>query len=139
MIGRAFGFKLGRFGVVGVISTFLYIVIATIGARWTPFPILAVNAVAFVVSGIWGYLGHYYLTFRSDAAHGSSVLRFLVLFALGYVASSAIVFVNQRLGLPPEIGTVIVAVFLPLMNFGIMQLWVFTRRGSQAAPGEPIP
>jgi putative flippase GtrA len=134
VLGRAFGFKLGRFGIVGVISTLIYVVMATIGARWTALPIVVVNAVAITASGAWGYIGHYYLTFRSDAAHGASAARFFALFGLGYVASTGIVFLNQQLALPPELGTAVVTIFLPVMNFLVMQLWVFSS-GTSTEPG----
>jgi putative flippase GtrA len=131
----AFGLKLGRFGAVGLASTLIYVVVATAGARATALPILAVNAAAYVASGVWSYVAHYHITFRADVAHRDGALRFLVLFMLGYVASSLIVFLNQGFGLPSEVGTIAVALFLPAMNFVVMQLWVFARR--RAAPARP--
>ena len=129
---RAWGMKLGRFGVVGAISTLLYLGAAELGVRWLGLPALVANTAAIFISGTWGYVGHYYVPFRADTAHGTGLARFLVLFALGYAVSSAIVFVNQRLGLPPEIGTITASIILPVMNFIVMQLWVFAHR---AAPG----
>ncbi len=129
MTARAFGLKLGRFGLVGAVSTLLYLGCSELGVRWIGLPVLAANTVAIFVSGAWGYVGHYYLTFRADTAHGTGLARFLVLFGLGYGVSSAIVFLNQLLGLPPEIGTVTASIVLPVMNFILMQLWVFTTRG----------
>ena len=99
--------------------------------RWLGMPALAANTLAIFVSAAWGYVGHYYLTFRADTAHGTGVARFMALFVLGYGVSSAIVSLNQRLGLPPEIGTATAAVVLPVMNFFVMQLWVFARHGGE--------
>lgn len=126
---RSFGLALGRFGAVGLISTLTYVVVATVSVRWAALPVLAANTVAYATSGVWSYFGHYYLTFRSDAAHGASVARFFVLFGLGYAASIGIVAADRRLGLPPELGTIMVAGFVPVMNFVVMQLWVFAGRG----------
>ena len=125
---RALGLKLGRFGLVGGISTLLYMGSATLGVRWAGLPVQAANTLAICISGTWGYIGHYYLTFRADTAHGAGVARFLALFALGYGVSSVIVYLNERLGLAPEIGSATVSVVLPVMNFVVMQLWVFARR-----------
>ena len=129
MTARTLGLKLGRFGLVGAISTLLYLGVAELGVRWFGVPAQAANTLAIFVSGAWGYVGHYYLTFQADTAHGTGIARFAGLFVLGYAVSSAIVFLNQRLGLPPELGTVTAAVVLPVMNFFLMQLWVFARRG----------
>jgi putative flippase GtrA len=129
MTTRTLGLKLGRFGVVGAISTLLYLGLSELGVRWLGMPALAANTLAIFISGAWGYVGHYYLTFRADTAHSTGLTRFMVLFVLGYGVSSAIVFLNQLLGLPPEIGTVTASVVLPVMNFILMQLWVFTARG----------
>lgn len=128
MTARALGLKLGRFGLVGAISTLLYLGVSELGVRWFGIPALAANTLAIFASGAWGYVGHYYLTFRADTAHGAGVARFMVLFVLGYGVSSAIVFLNQRIGLPPEIGAATASVVLPVMNFFLMQLWVFAGR-----------
>jgi putative flippase GtrA len=133
MITRAFGLKLGRFGIVGLISTAIYVVVATIGTRWTPLPLVLVSTAAYLASGVWSYVGHYHITFRSDTVHGTSVPKFFVLFGLGYAVQTGIVILNRRVGLPPELGTVAVAILLPVMNFIIMQLWVFA--GHRVVPG----
>jgi putative flippase GtrA len=137
VITRALGLKLGRFGTVGIVSTLIYAMVATTGSRWTSLPLVIVTTIAYIASGAWGYFGHYHVTFRSDAAHRSSVAKFVVLFAIGYAVSTGIVLVNHRLRLPPEIGTVIVSAVLPVMNFVIMQLWVFAGRHVEPAGADP--
>jgi putative flippase GtrA len=132
---RAWGLKLGRFGVVGAISTLLYLGVAELGVRWFGLPAMVANTLAIFVSGAWGYVGHYYLTFRADTAHGTGLVRFLIMFALGNAVSSAIVFLNQGLGLPPESGSIAVAIGLPVMNFVVMQLWVFARPAGSGGEG----
>lgn len=129
MTARALGLKLGRFGLVGAISTLLYLGVSELGMRWFGLPALVANTLAIFVSGAWGYVGHYYLTFQAETAHGAGLARFTGLFVLGYGVSSVIVFLNQRLGLPPEIGSATASVVLPVMNFFLMQLWVFARHG----------
>jgi putative flippase GtrA len=134
---RALGLKLGRFGVVGAISTLLYLGASELAVRWFGLPVEVANTLSIFLSGAWGYVGHYYVTFRADTAHGTGLARFLLLFVLGYVVSSAIVFLNQRLGLPPESGTITASIVLPVMNFILMQLWVFARHtGAEAPSGE---
>ena len=128
MTGRAWGWKIGRFGVVGVISTLLYMGTTELGVRWFGLPVLVANSLAIFLSGAWGYIGHYYVTFRADTAHGTGLARFLLLFALGYAVSNLIQFLNQYLGLPPESGTIAVTIALPVMNLILMQLWVFAGR-----------
>ncbi|MGB8843266.1 MAG: GtrA family protein [Aliidongia sp.] len=140
MISRAFSLKLGRFGVVGLVSTLIYAVIAAIGNNWTALPAEAVNSIAISISGLWSYIGHYRFTFRSDAAHGSSLARFFVLFALGYAVSSGIVLVSDRLGWQRNLATAIIVIIIPVINFVAMQLWVFAQ--SHAGPrggSEPGP
>jgi|HubBroStandDraft_1064217.scaffolds.fasta_scaffold00855_14 putative flippase GtrA len=128
VIAGRFGGKLGRFGLVGLLSTLLYGAVAVIGNNWTTLGGEAVNIIAFCTSSIWSYAGHYHITFRSDAAHRSSLVKFFALCGAGFGISSAIVVVNDRLGLPRNLATAIVAAILPVTNFLVMQLWVFTRR-----------
>ena len=128
MITRSFGLKLGRFGLVGGLSTVIYVVLSISGNAWTALPAELVNTIAYCCSGAWGYVGHYHITFRSDAAHKASIARFVVLFLSGFVVSSGIVFVNQALGLPRQLGPLVATIVLPVMNFIIMQLWVFAGR-----------
>ena len=132
MITRAFGLKLGRFGLVGLISTLVYVVAATILVHWTALPTLLINAVAFVASGAWGYLGHYYVTFRSDASHRTSFVKFFVLAAIGYAFSNGVILLDQHFGVSPDLGTGFIAVTMPVLNFVLMQLWVFA--SGRAAP-----
>ena len=124
---------------VGVLATLVYAVVALSLNNGTALPAELVNALAFGASGVWSYIGHYHITFRSDAAHRSSILRFLVLAAIGYAVSSAIVKVNDRLGLPRNLATVMVTFVLPVLNFVLMQLWVFARRRAMPAPVPPLP
>jgi putative flippase GtrA len=132
MITRAFGLKLGRFGVVGLISTLIYAVIAALGNNLTALPAEAVNSIAISISGLWSYVGHYHITFRSDAAHRSSLAKFFVLLALGYAVSSCIVLLSDRLGWPRNLATAMIVITIPIINFVAMQLWVFAR--SHTAP-----
>ncbi|MEA2755333.1 MAG: hypothetical protein QOJ54_1622 [Aliidongia sp.] len=140
MISRAFGLKLGRFGIVGLVSTLIYAAVAAIGNNWTQLPAEAVNSIAICISGLWSYLGHYRFTFRSDAAHRSSVIRFFVLFALGYAVSSGIVLLSDRMGWPRNLATAIIVIIIPVINFVAMQLWVFASgTGSRPAADEHMP
>jgi putative flippase GtrA len=133
MIDRALGFKLGRFGVVGILATVIYVVVATIGNRWTALPPVLVSTIAYCCSGAWSYVGHYHITFRAGTAHRTSIAKFIVLFCSGYAVSSGIVLLGEALGLLRDFATAAAAVVLPIMNFVIMQLWVFAGRPAGAS------
>lgn len=134
MITRSFGLKLGRFGLVGGLSTVIYVVLSMAGNAWTGLPAELINTIAYCCSGAWGYVGHYHFTFRSDAAHRTGVAKFIVLFWAGYVVSSFLVLLNESLGLPRPLGPLVATIVLPIMNFVIMQLWVFASRPAGPAP-----
>jgi putative flippase GtrA len=138
VITRAFGLKLGRFGVVGLVSTLIYAVIAVLGNNLTALPAEAVNSIAICISGLWSYIGHYHITFHSDAAHRSSFAKFFVLFALGYAVSSGIVLLSDRLGWSRNLATAVIVITIPAINFVAMQLWVFAH-GRAAQPNGSDP
>jgi putative flippase GtrA len=118
--------KLVTFGAVGIAASLIYGGTFLSLLHLSMLPVLAINAVAFAASAVCSYIGHYHLTFRSDAVHRVSVAKFLVLCGMGYILSSGIVFAGEWLKLPPEFDVAATFVVLPIMNFVVMQFWVFT-------------
>ena len=124
--------RLVRFGFVGIGATLLYAAIAwmlTAGARIGATP---ASLLAYALAALFSYLGHKRFTFRSAASHTPEVPRFVAASALGAgVAAAAPLILTDRLGLPSMVAIVFTCVAVPVMNYLVLDLLVFTRRPAQ--------
>jgi putative flippase GtrA len=124
---------LSRFGVVGLLATLTYLVMANaliyLGALG---PGLA-SVIAYLAGMVVSYLGQSRWTFNG-AGGKREVARFAVLSSAGLLLSYAAPHAALRLGLPSAAGTAIPALAVPLLSFLVMRLWVF---GSHRPRDEP--
>lgn len=71
------------------------------------------------------YLGHKAKTFKSRGAHVREAPRFLVLAAADFALAGAAPVVAALAQAPRWTGFAALTVLIPLLNFGLMRLWVF--------------
>lgn len=120
-----------RFGVIGIIATALYGALATVLTEWDWAGIEATSAsvVAYLVAAIFSYLSHKSITFLSTRSHRVEGPRFVALTLAGLaVAFLAPVMLTDILGLQPIFAILFTCVVVPMMNFVVMDRWVFAHR-----------
>jgi putative flippase GtrA len=117
--------KLTWFGVIGVSSAIFYAAVVSIAIEWLAWSPMAANGAGFVVATLSSYFGHKVLTFRSTAQHQQAAPRFLLQACLGYAGSAGITYLVHVQGLHYGIGIAIVVGILPIINFVVLQFWVF--------------
>lgn len=120
--------ELVRFGLVGIAATLTYLILAMAMLHMGMLSQLA-NLLAFSLSLLASYVGHYYFTFRSGEPHRITSTRF-GLSTLGLVALSSAL--HQALlwsGLAPGSAAVAVALIYPPASFLLNFFWAFARRG----------
>ena len=117
-----------RFIAMGLVSTMAYflaaLVLFGIGVKATTASLLAMLvglAVSFIVQSR--------ITFRRNGFQSADAVRFIVLGGVGLLlAHYAVVVVHDAWGQPAWQGAVVVCVAVPVVNFVVMNFWVFTHR-----------
>lgn len=86
------------------------------------------NTVAFAAAICVQYIGQSLLTFRQPMADLGQILRFGLTVGLGYVVSAIVTgLIGPALGWADWISATAVAALLPIQNFILFRLWVYSR------------
>jgi putative flippase GtrA len=123
----------GVFAVVGVAATVVHGAVA-----WLLLAVagpLAANAVGFGVALTVTYLGNYFLTFRSEAAHGPTVVRFLVVSAVTLAVSEWCLVALESMNADRTMSLLLAVAVLPVLRFGLMARQVFVADETSTALG----
>ncbi len=114
------------FGIVGVISTLIYLAISLLCARWLELTALPSSIIGHTIATVWSFLGHHRLTFQRDGQYGYYGRRFFVLMVLNYLANMAIVhIVSVWLGYSDTASFLAVALLIPGFSYLVSKFWVF--------------
>lgn len=118
--------RISRFALVGVGVATLYVVLYVLFLR-TGLAQGAANALAFGIAVLVQYAGQARLTFHRQLNDGAQMVRFGTMIAGGFITSALITgIVAPYLLVDPWIAAALVAVILPVQNFILMTLWVFS-------------
>jgi putative flippase GtrA len=121
--------KLGRFGAVGLSSSLLYGLLASVLLR-TQIGLLPAHCIAYALAIPYSYVAQRGFTFRSSRSHMISFPRFLLTNTISFLLSTGIVATATALQLPPAIAIAAVIIVVPLLNYLCMNAWVFPDRTS---------
>jgi putative flippase GtrA len=125
--------KLCRFAMVGMASTAIYAGTTFLSVHaWGLSPLVG-QAVGLALSTLWSYFGHHAFTFGADGRHGAYLPRFLGQAAFTSLLSTAFIHVTAIWRLSYLWGVAATVVVAPVINFLLMQFWVF-RAGVAARP-----
>lgn len=125
-MSRLLNIELLRFALVGgsvaVAYVVAYVLLLNLGMA-----VVMANAVAFGLAIVLQYFGQAVFTFRRTWSEAGQMARFATMTGLGFVVSCLI-----TAGLAPVAGlsalqaAMIVAVWLPIQNYVLMKIWVFS-------------
>lgn len=127
--------RVARWGTIGLITaaldvglfTALYAVVGSV---------LISNAVVMPITTTFNYLSHHKWSFRSDAQHTTSTIRYAVALVIGYVLNSSLVYVALYwIGLTPSLSKIAAIVVQAPISFLLMNFWIFTRSSPVVAAG----
>ena len=114
------------FGIVGVISTLIYLAVSLFCARGLELVALPSSIIGHSVATVWSFLGHHRLTFQREGQYGHYGRRFFVLMVLNYLANMAIVqIVSGWLGYSDTASFIAVALLIPGFSYLVSKFWVF--------------
>ena len=124
--------RVSRFALVGIAATAIYAAGAFLlsgGFGPAMLPAAAASVAAYVVAGLFSYGGHKYFTFVSGGNHLFEAPRFIVLTAVGLGISALLpVILVDGLLLPPLVPIIATCVAVPVVNYVVLDRWVFASR-----------
>ena len=124
-----------RFVVVGSLATVLHVVVylAQVDGLGVD-PVVAVVP-AFMTAAIASYAGHHVWTFGANGAHSTLLPKFLVvaLFGLGLNAAITALMVSIA-GLWYVWALAVCVTLVPVVTFGLNQVWVFSTATKAFSP-----
>lgn len=117
---------LSRFATVGVAVAGVYVLLY-LAFQKTGLARMPANALAFAGAVILQYAAQARFTYRRRLADPPQIARFGLMVGGGFVTSALITgLIAPRLGLADGIAALAVALVLPVQNFILMTLWVFS-------------
>lgn len=120
--------ELVRFLAVGASSTVLYFAVYSAGILLgVPFGLAAMAG--FCVSAVYGYLVHERWTFRTKAASGVGLTRWLLLQGSLIVANvAALWLLVHRASLNPIVAQLVILPLIPLLSYALSRRHVYRMR-----------
>lgn len=127
---------LGRFVSVGIAATILYGGVAILLVEWKVAALGMVSAsmIAYAVAALFSYLGHKFVTFMSPGSHRVELPRFLALTGVGFAIAGGLSMLFAGMpGVPHYVPVLLTCVTVPIINFVVMDWWVFASRKASPA------
>jgi len=121
-IKHLFSYKIVRYAIVGGISTFIHIFIASLYIYFVKDSVFQSNTIGFLVAYVFSYLVQSKLVFEHAVSTQKAIKYFIVQFSsllLAILPSEIFDSYNSYLR------TLIVAVLLPLITFIMHKFWTF--------------
>ena len=125
--------RLLTFAAVGLVATAIHGVIA-----WLLVGVVGgvvANTIGFVAALGITYVGNYRFTFRSNADHRDTLIRFLVVSAVTLAFSQWVLWFLRSMGADERTSLLVAVVAIPLMRFGVLATQVF---GEQLPSKRPL-
>ena len=118
--------QIGRFGIVGLLTTAIHISIAFILHYHIGLAPLNANLIAFLVAWSVSYIGHFNWTFESKSSHTVSMARFATVSLSAIILNQLIVWtVADKLGKPFALAILLVVLIVPAASFVASKLCTF--------------
>ncbi|MDR5664527.1 GtrA family protein [Burkholderia cenocepacia] len=116
--------RLVRFGVSGLCSTAIHVLVATaLFARLDAAPVTA-NAIAFLCATAFSYLANTLWSFSSTVCTRNA-MRFLAVMLAGFVETMLIARATEALDASRAMGVAAIALLIPPTTFVLHRLWTY--------------
>jgi len=119
----------GRFSLVGIITTGIYLILASllIWSEWVV-PIIA-SSIAFLLTIPLSFWGHGSFTFQIKDKKRWQINRYIIYTLFGFIMSNIIIYLSTLSAIiNAYIGVIIVTVLLPISNFLMLKFFVFKKK-----------
>lgn len=124
-------FTLFRFGIVGIIATFIHIFSAWILLDNLQINnAIIVNTIAFLIAFIFSFLGHYFWTFKAAENNTNikkTIIKFFIIAITGFLINtfslSILLYFNVIAN--EKFAIVIALIFVPIFTYVLSKFWGF--------------
>ena len=124
--------EFGRFGIVGVIRTFLGIIIVFVPYNLWGVNYILCNIIGYSIGLITGFILHKKWVFKSQGEWHKEVVPYLVTFGIGYLVNIILLlFSVEKLGLNKNLSQVIAICGFTITNYLGNKFWTF-RKGQKS-------
>jgi putative flippase GtrA len=113
-----------RFGLVGLLSTGIYMGLFALITRLLP-PVEA-SVLAYALSALVNFVMQSRFTFRQQALSGSSAVRFVAMHLFCMVVNSSLLWLaTGPLGQPAMLAQTVIVIFVAGLSYLISRFWVY--------------
>jgi len=121
-----FGYQFARFAMVGAIGTLgHYLTLLLLVNQFAASPVIA-SAVGSVLGALINYVLNYKFTFRSQASHGPSLMKFMIVAAIGALLNVGIMWLGvNALRLNYLLVQLIATTLVLICGFLLNRAWTF--------------
>ena len=116
-----------RWAIVGII-TFVIDYLIFIGMYSVITSVLVANFVAKLFSITFNYLAHYFWSFKSQADHSKSGIKYLLNLVIFWSAGTLLLKVLITAGIDPKIAKLIPILFIAPLSFLSLKFFVFKKK-----------
>ncbi len=122
-----------RFAAVGLFSTTLYFVIVNVLIFYHMVQPLVASTIAYCICIVSSFIMQSKIVFRYSGNNNCALLKFGVLSLSGLMGAQLIFWLSvQKLALSPLYASALVSLAIPLVNFLVMNFWVFVERSLES-------
>lgn len=114
-----------RFLAVGVVSYVVDIGTLWVLARRVGVPLALATTIAFAASFVVNFGGNRFVVFPGGGPAGRQVRRYLVVVALTYVGTLAVVLGGTHAGVPLLVAKTVAVLLSAFFNFAVGRRWVY--------------
>ncbi len=120
------GWRLVRFGGVGIVSLLVYSSLYAALAETTRLPPVPISFVSYATAMIVSFVGHKYVTFAVHRNTRAQILKFVILHSIFLLITVAVTdLIVDILRWPYGVGIATVDVIIPMLSFVAMKFIVF--------------
>ncbi len=125
---RAFVRRIAAFVGIGAVNTAAFFLLSNALHEFVGLGVVVSGYLAYAVLVPVSFFGHRRITFSSTGSISREWIRFCVIQAINLVVIGVVTTFSESGAIPGWLAFAAISVLIPMLNFVIFQLWVFSRR-----------
>ncbi len=116
-----------KYLVVGGGALVIYILGTSLAVEVFNWPIMPSNIGFYLSVTLFSYLGNYYWSFESSGKHSETLMKYIVLAAIGVVLNMAFIYIlTHLLNIAIFMSTTLFCAFWPFVSFLVQKAYVYS-------------